>query len=378
MNADTDLIERLSRSQVYTEYQKAFGEATELPLTLRPVQSWQLAHRHQTHENPFCAMLGKANRTCAACLETQQRAVEGAKSEPATVTCFAGLSDTAVPIRLGERTIGFLETGQVALKALSDDQFSRIVQRIVEFGSEVDLGQLKEAYFHSKVLSPDQYAGVVRLLEIFGKHLSLVANQIELYESEIESPMVRRAKAYIAGHQTDPLRLEHVAKAMHISTFYFCKLFKKATGLSFTDYLGRVRIEKAKTLLFNPHLRITEIAYGVAFQSLTHFNRVFRKLAGQAPSLFRANGIQTSRASVKTAKLRVSRRKASERPVRAAVASSLTALGMENGNLLTSRKAQVRNTARQDQRENNSPLSVRSETKTRAKRSNSWLVSSAN
>ena len=180
----------------------------------------------------------------------------------------------------------------------------------------MDLKQLKEAYFHSKVFSPVQYAGVIRLLEIFGKHLSLVANQIELYESETESPMVRRAKAYIAGHQTDPLRLEHVAKAMHVSTFYFCKLFKKATGLTFTDYLGRVRIEKAKTLLFNPHLRITEIAYVVGFQSLTHFNRVFRKLTGESPSLFRANGIQTSRASVKTAKLRVSPRKASERPVR--------------------------------------------------------------
>jgi YesN/AraC family two-component response regulator len=50
---------------------------------------------------------------------------------------------------------------------------------------------------------------------------------------------------------------------MHVSTFYFCKIFKKATGLTFTEYLGRVRIEKAKALLLNPHLRISEIAYEV-------------------------------------------------------------------------------------------------------------------
>ncbi len=320
MKADTDLIERLSRSQVYVEYQQAFGEATELPLTLRPLESWQLAHRHQVHENPFCAMLAQANRTCAACLEVQQRAVEGAKNGPATATCFSGLCDSAVPIRLGERIIGFLETGQVALEAPSETQFSRIARQIVEWGSRIDLKQLKEAYFHSKVLSPAQYAGVIHLLEIFGKHLSLVANQIALCETQTESPLVRRAKAYIAGHQADPLRLEDVANAMHVSTFYFCKLFKKATGLTFTDYLGRVRVEKAKTLLLNPHLRVTEIAYGVGFQSLTHFNRVFRKLTGEAPRLFRTNGTLRERAPARAVSLGVSQRKVSVRTVRSRVA----------------------------------------------------------
>jgi YesN/AraC family two-component response regulator len=64
-------------------------------------------------------------------------------------------------------------------------------------------------------------------------------------------------------------------------------MFKKATGLTFTDYLGRVRVEKAKNLLLNPHLRVSEIAYTVGFQSLTHFNRIFRKVAGEAPTDFR-------------------------------------------------------------------------------------------
>jgi AraC-like DNA-binding protein len=66
-------------------------------------------------------------------------------------------------------------------------------------------------------------------------------------------------------------------------------MFKKATGLTFTEYLGRVRIEKANALLLNPHLRISEIAYDVGFQSLTHFNRVFRDITGQSPTAFRAS-----------------------------------------------------------------------------------------
>jgi hypothetical protein len=103
MNKDTNVMDRLNRSEVYGEYHKAFGEATELPLTLRPLETWHRAHRHQAHENPFCAIMAQANRTCAACLEVQHRAVEGATNGPETVTCFAGLCDTAVPIKLPGR-----------------------------------------------------------------------------------------------------------------------------------------------------------------------------------------------------------------------------------------------------------------------------------
>lgn len=75
---------------------------------------------------------------------------------------------------------------------------------------------------------------------------------------------------------------------MNTSTFYFCKIFRKVTGLNFTDYLSRLRIEKAKNLLLNPNLRISEIAYEVGFQSLTHFNRVFKKIVGQSPTSYRS------------------------------------------------------------------------------------------
>jgi YesN/AraC family two-component response regulator len=83
------------------------------------------------------------------------------------------------------------------------------------------------------------------------------------------------------------LSLGQVAKAVNTSTFYFCKMFKKGTGLNFTEYVSRVRIESAKNLLLNPNLRISEIAYQVGFQSLTHFNRVFKKVAGESPTDYR-------------------------------------------------------------------------------------------
>jgi AraC-like DNA-binding protein/ligand-binding sensor protein len=287
MNRATDLVQRISKSDIYKDYERAFSDATQLPMSLRPTEIWRLALEGKRYQNPFCALLAKSNRTCAACLQVQKEIQDMPGSGAKTVTCFAGLCDTAVPVRIGEKVIGYLQTGQVALRKPNEVQFGHITQQLVDWGVSVDLTQLKDAYYHSRTLAPQQYTAMVKLLEIFATHISSLANEIVVQENEAESPMIRRARAYILANQADPIDLDKVAQAMHVSTFYFCKMFKKATGLTFTDYLSRARVEKAKTLLLNPHLRISEIAYDVGFQSLTHFNRMFRKIVGESPTTYR-------------------------------------------------------------------------------------------
>ena len=213
MRLDDNLIQRIRDSEMYSEYETAFEDATGLPLAIRPTEFWNLAHRNRRNENPFCAMLAETNRTCAACLESQQQAVDAAMDGPATVTCFTGLSDTAVPIILGERRVGFLQTGQVALKEPSKAGFKKISAKIIEWGLKIDLTQLEEAYFNTKVLTQRQYGAAIRLLEIFGKHLSLVANRITVQDAEGEPPIIRRAKAHIAGHYGDPIGLDEIARS---------------------------------------------------------------------------------------------------------------------------------------------------------------------
>jgi len=129
---------------------------------------------------------------------------------------------------------------------------------------------------------------VLRLLTIFAQHLASLSNQLMVSAAQVESPMVSRAKLYITEHQDAEISLKEVADAVNTSAFYFCKMFKQATGLTFTDYLARTRIEKVKNLLMNPHKRISEVAYETGFQSLSQFNRVFRRVTGEAPTAWRA------------------------------------------------------------------------------------------
>ena len=146
---------------------------------------------------------------------------------------------------------------------------------------------MEEAYFQTRVISPGQYESVLRLLTIFAQHLSIVSNQLLVARVNAEPPAIIRAKQFIHDHQGEEISLADVAHAINSSTFYFCKLFKKTTGLNFTDYLSRIRIEKAKSLLLNPNVRISEAAYEAGFQSLTHFNRVFKKVTGSSPTQYR-------------------------------------------------------------------------------------------
>jgi AraC-like DNA-binding protein/ligand-binding sensor protein len=292
-NGDRGLIEVLGNSKIFQDYERAFTEATGLPVALRAVESWQLPHHGQRKESPFCAMVLETSRACASCLQVQEKLSIAAAQEPHTVGCPAGLCDTAVPVRLGDRLIGFLQTGQVFRKRPSEAQFQRTLRLVAEWGVNVDERKLKEAYFATRVVPSKQHEAVVKLLAIFAQHLSMLSNQVLLQQDNAEPPVITRAKEYIQEHQTENLRLGHVAKAVNTSTFYFCKMFKKVTGINFTDYLSRVRIEKSKNLLLNPNLRVSEIAFEVGFQSLTHFNRVFKKILGHSPTEYRAQLLGT-------------------------------------------------------------------------------------
>jgi AraC-like DNA-binding protein/ligand-binding sensor protein len=281
------LVEKLTRSAIYRDYVRAFSAVTGLPIALRGIEHWQPALRGGANENPFCALMARSNRVCAACLEVQRKLTQKMGDRSRTVTCFAGLSESAVPIRVGDQLIGFLQTGQVLLRQPSKFRFDRAARKLVDWGVHVDLKKAREAYFHSRILTKKQYRSMLRLLEIFGRHLSILSNQIAVESSASEPAAVVRAKHFIAQNQDGAICLATVAKAVNTSTFYFCKLFKRTTGLTFTDYLARVRIEKAKTLLHDRNRRVSEVAYDVGFQSLTHFNRVFRKVASQSPTSYR-------------------------------------------------------------------------------------------
>jgi AraC-like DNA-binding protein/ligand-binding sensor protein len=244
-------------------------------------------HHRGKQENPFCALMAKTNQSCAGCYALQCKLEKEAQLEPKTLKCFAGMCETAVPVRVGHKLIAFLQTGQILLHRPDRAQFNKIAQQLVEWGAQIDLKRVEEAFFNTRVLTRQQYESLVRLVTIFAEHLASCANALMLAHGQTGAPPIERARHHIQDHSADELSLAAVARVVNMSASYFSEKFKQATGMNFVEYVARTRIEKARNLLQNPHLRISEIAFDAGFQSLSQFNRTFRKVIGQAPSEYR-------------------------------------------------------------------------------------------
>jgi len=285
--ANRELIDTLRRSKLFRSYEQVFSEATGLPLSLRPLEYWQLAHHGKKQENAFCAMLAENPATLAVCLHAHHEMILHTGDIPHTVTCPFGLTETAVPVRLGQETIGYLRIGQVLRHMAVKSDATKVSRELARNGVRFT-NDLRKAWEKNPLIPPEKYNAIVRLLTFFAEQLSALSNQLVTEKNNAEPPLVMKAREYIDKHKTEELSLANVAKAAGASVFHFCKLFHKSTGLKFTDYVARVRLEDARTRLLNPNLRISEIAYDVGFQSLTQFNRTFKRVFGQSPSEFRA------------------------------------------------------------------------------------------
>jgi AraC-like DNA-binding protein len=117
----------------------------------------------------------------------------------------------------------------------------------------------------------------------------LPAHELEkaTFRHRAEPVEIWKARKFIEQHSGDELSLSKVAKAVNINSNHLSEKFKQVTGVNFVEYVARARFEKACRLLYDVDLRISEIAFAVGFQSLSQFNRVFKRLAGKSPTDFR-------------------------------------------------------------------------------------------
>jgi transcriptional regulator GlxA family with amidase domain len=81
--------------------------------------------------------------------------------------------------------------------------------------------------------------------------------------------------------------LKEVAKIAHFSQTHFERIFKEYTNYSFYQYLKRIRIKKAETLLLTPELPIAKIALDVGFESISAFNKAFKEIKHCTPSEYK-------------------------------------------------------------------------------------------
>lgn len=285
----TKLIERLKASPFYQACQNAFRDGTDLPLIVQTSHDPDFNPcRASKNQNPFCQRLNSSLGSCTQCVMIQEDLFSHSMEKAYTHTCFAGLKETAVPLKLGNCTIGFLKTGQVFTRNPTLEQIKAASDALIAAGySASRRKQILANYEQTPVFDQIKYSSMITLLSVISLQLTEFLNRLLLEGRGDEPKIVRKAKSLIADRIDEKITLADISREVHVSVFYFCKIFKQATSMTFTEYVNRQRIELAKGELKNTGKSVTEIAYAVGFQSLSQFNRCFLKFGGESPRQYR-------------------------------------------------------------------------------------------
>lgn len=299
--SSASLFSALSESNAYREYHAAFETSTGLSLSLRrPGEKCQRGSPEKHADgSSFSALMARMNRHGEDRVTFQKELEEEAQFEPKTLKCFAGLCETAVPVRVGEKVAAFLQTGGVLDEKPNQPQFSRIAREFLGNGTSTDLKQAEDAYFKLRVLIPSQYQAMIKLLSMFAAQLGACGKLLVLQRTGAQQPAVARAREIIDAGFQEELSLGSVARQVNVSAGYFSEVFKKDTGLNFAEYVARLRVRKAESLLHTSKTPIGKIAFEAGFQTLSQFNRTFRRCANVAPRAYRASLVEAEQRNLR-------------------------------------------------------------------------------
>lgn len=138
----------------------------------------------------------------------------------------------------------------------------------------------------------DSFGRFILLIETF--QLLASSNEYEVLNEEDTSvklylnDKLRMGTVYKYIHQNyhDEIEVNIIASKVNLSTAAFCRYFKRQTRLTFTEFVNQYRINQAKTMLLQD-VTVSEACYRVGIQSLSYFNKLFKKLTGQGPLEFK-------------------------------------------------------------------------------------------
>lgn len=277
------IYDLMARSDTARQCQTAYWQATGLTLFLVPPDGyWQLPP-----SCAFCTHAASLSAGAALCKQNFERMRAMAlRQKPAWHCCFAGLMAAVVPIIDGTLHIGTILGGRVLVARPTAQAVARIARQLDLTGSN-NRALIARTLAEVPVLSASQREGHISLLTMMAERLARKASGLLLTESITPCSAINTARIYMETHFAEDLDFRAVSRLVGMSPWHFSHRFKQSTGMSFTQFLARLRIRAAQVRLKNPHLRVGEIAFECGFGTIQTFNRVFRQYTGVAPTSFR-------------------------------------------------------------------------------------------
>ena len=146
---------------------------------------------------------------------------------------------------------------------------------------------VKLASIDDKFLMAHELMYILHELSKFDDAYELASSTFAKVEVSSESRRVLKVKEFINTHMNDELRLEQLANLVGMTPTAFSRFFKLRTGKTLSEYIVDIRLGQAARLLVDTADSVSEICWNCGFNTLSNFNRLFRKRKGCSPTEFR-------------------------------------------------------------------------------------------
>jgi two-component system response regulator YesN len=138
----------------------------------------------------------------------------------------------------------------------------------------------------------ESFKNIVQLKSFIHELALKIIEHIRKTREKIDRQPIDKAKAWIQEHLEKNITITMIAEHVYMNPTYFCQYFKSQTGETVLDFITRMRINKAKELLKNPHLKLQDISVQVGYQDPKYFSRLFKQHIGLLPSKYREEYMQ--------------------------------------------------------------------------------------
>lgn len=176
------------------------------------------------------------------------------------------------------------------LEVFGENNFKfKMIKLIIMLLLETEATNKEESFDIEKIIIEILNGDSSRILEIAKRAIFALFGKAKInHEQIISNDSINKAINFINQNYNQEISLSQISATFNFNPYYFSKLFKKYTGVSYKTYLTELRIQKACELLKNSSKSIKEIAFMVGFSDPNYFIKAFKKFVGVTPSVYRS------------------------------------------------------------------------------------------